>query len=77
MLDGVDTVSQIVPLFPPTYNRILLESDPTMIAQRVTKSGKDDDKFGLGAAGNIPIGDQTLTQALQMAREQLAKTLLK
>ncbi|KAH9275440.1 hypothetical protein BASA83_002214 [Batrachochytrium salamandrivorans] len=46
---------------------IILETDASQIASRVTKRGSDTD--------NIPIGEQTIAQALKTAQEQLVKRL--
>jgi len=51
------------------FNRIVLEADPVQIASRVTKRGND--------VGEIPLSEQTISQALQNARDQLARSLLK
>ncbi|TPX30942.1 hypothetical protein SmJEL517_g05585 [Synchytrium microbalum] len=48
---------------------IILESDPTQIAARVTRRSDE--------ATNIPLAEQTISQALQNARDQLTRTLLK
>ncbi|KAI9010287.1 Longin-like domain-containing protein [Hyaloraphidium curvatum] len=48
---------------------IILESDPTILAARVTRREP--------SAADIPLSEQTLSQALQTAREQLARSLLK
>ncbi|KAJ3268383.1 Coatomer subunit zeta-1 [Borealophlyctis nickersoniae] len=48
---------------------IILESDPSVIASRVTKKGADGD--------NVPLSEQTIAQALRTAQEQFAKSLLK
>ncbi|KAJ3257221.1 Coatomer subunit zeta-1 [Chytriomyces hyalinus] len=49
---------------------IILESDSTQIAARVTK--KD-----LAEGGGIPITEQTIAQALRQAQEQFTRSLLK
>jgi hypothetical protein len=54
---------------------VLLESDPNTVASRVTKR-LEDDRLSLGSS-SIPLSEQTLAQALQTAKEQLAKSLLK
>lgn len=51
--------------------RIILESDPTIIAARVTKRPVDQ------GFGDIPLNEQTISQALAAAKEQLARSLLK
>ncbi|TPX49985.1 hypothetical protein SeMB42_g00577 [Synchytrium endobioticum] len=48
---------------------IILESDPTQISSRVTRRSDE--------AQNIPLAEQTISQALQSARDQLTRTLLK
>jgi hypothetical protein len=53
---------------PYTFS-ILLETEPQAIAQRVhTKRMESSD---------LPFSEQSITQALQNAREQLARSLLK
>jgi len=47
---------------------IILESDPTELAARVGNSGYFTD--------SIPVGEQTLTQALQTARDQITRSIL-
>lgn len=47
---------------------IVLETDPNNIANRVAMRGTDAD---------MPLGEQTLGQALQNAKEQFARSLLK
>lgn len=47
---------------------IILETDPATIAARVGMRGADNE---------IPLAEQTLSQAFASAREQLAKSLLK
>eukprot|EP01118_Nematostelium_gracile_P019235 TRINITY_DN884_c0_g1_i1.p1 TRINITY_DN884_c0_g1~~TRINITY_DN884_c0_g1_i1.p1 ORF type:complete len:190 (+),score=59.75 TRINITY_DN884_c0_g1_i1:112-681(+) len=49
-------------------NGIILEADPIVIAQRVSMKGADSD---------IPLSEQTISQALQSAKEQIARSLLK
>lgn len=53
----------------PRQHSIILESDPTLLASRVTRREP--------SAGDIPLAEQTLSQALQTARDQLARSLLK
>ncbi|KAJ3298261.1 snare-like protein [Rhizoclosmatium globosum] len=48
---------------------IILESDSTQIAARVTKKDSND--------GSVPLTEQTIAQALRQAQEQFAKSLLK
>ncbi|KAJ3131710.1 Coatomer subunit zeta-1 [Physocladia obscura] len=47
---------------------IILESDSTQIAARVTKKDAND--------GSIPLAEQTIAQALRQAQEQITKSLL-
>ncbi|KAI9102818.1 coatomer protein complex, subunit zeta 1 [Phlyctochytrium arcticum] len=47
---------------------IILESEPSNIAARVTKKSSE---------GDIPLSEQTVSQVLQRAQEQLARSLLK
>ncbi|KAJ3334393.1 Coatomer subunit zeta-1 [Blyttiomyces sp. JEL0837] len=47
---------------------IILESDPTQIAARVTKKEGND---------NVPLSEQSIGQALKQAQEQFAKSLLR
>ncbi|KAJ3112403.1 Coatomer subunit zeta-1 [Phlyctochytrium bullatum] len=47
---------------------IILESEASQIAARVTKKGSEE---------NLPLSEQTIAQALKSAQEQLAKSLLK
>ncbi|KAI8615012.1 coatomer protein-like protein complex, subunit zeta 1 [Chytriomyces sp. MP71] len=49
---------------------IILESDSTQIAARVTKKDAAE-------AGGVPITEQTIAQALRQAQEQFTKSLLK
>jgi hypothetical protein len=48
-------------------NSIILETDPSVIASRVSMRGGD---------GELPLSEQTFSQALQSAKEQLARSLL-
>mmetsp|Transcript_1999 Transcript_1999/g.3552 ORF Transcript_1999/g.3552 Transcript_1999/m.3552 type:complete len:184 (+) Transcript_1999:63-614(+) len=47
---------------------IILENDPTELASRVGQTSYFTD--------SIPVGDQTLTQALQTARDQITRSIL-
>lgn len=48
---------------------VIMESDPTELAARVgSNSG--------GFMDNVPIGEQTLSQALQSARDQITRSIL-
>jgi len=49
-------------------NGVILETEANIIANRVTMRGADND---------VPLSEQTFTQAFTSAREQLARTLLK
>ncbi|KAJ3090559.1 Coatomer subunit zeta-1 [Quaeritorhiza haematococci] len=71
MLENLDLV--VLALDETIDDGIILESDPTQIASRVTKKGTEE---GMSASG-IPLSEQTIAQALQTAKEQLAKSLLK
>ncbi|KAJ3099779.1 hypothetical protein HDU97_002757 [Phlyctochytrium planicorne] len=47
---------------------IILESEASQIAARVTKKGTDE---------SLPLSEQTISQALRSAQEQIARQLLK
>jgi len=47
---------------------MILETDPATIASRVSMRGADSD---------VPLAQQTLSQAFASAREQLTNSLLK
>uniref|UniRef100_A0A061RHV0 Coatomer subunit zeta n=1 Tax=Tetraselmis sp. GSL018 TaxID=582737 RepID=A0A061RHV0_9CHLO len=47
---------------------IILETDPSVVAARVAMRGADSD---------VPLSEQTFSQALASAKEQLARSLLK
>merc|ERR550532_1636215 len=49
-------------------NGVILETDPTVIAGRVAMRGADSD---------VPLSEQTFSQAFASAKEQLARSLLK
>jgi len=66
MLENLDYV--LLALDELVDNGVILESDPMVIAQRVAMKGADSD---------IPLSEQTISQALQSAREQIARSLLK
>jgi len=66
MLENLDFV--LLALDELVDNGIILESDPMVIAQRVAMKGADSD---------LPLSEQTISQALQSAKEQIAKSLLK
>lgn len=46
---------------------IILETDPSIVASRVSMRGADE----------LPLSEQTLSQAFALAKEQLARSLLK
>ena len=46
---------------------IILETDPSVVASRVSMRGGD---------GDVPLSEQTFSQALASAKEQLARSLL-
>ena len=48
---------------------IILESDPTILSQRVSRRES--------SSADIPLSEQTLSQALQTARDQVVRSLLK
>lgn len=50
--------------------RIIIETEPQVIAQRVAKRQQDNPL-------ELNFSEQSITQALQNAREQLARSLLK
>jgi hypothetical protein len=47
------------------FYRIILETDSSLIAQRVAKANSDP--------SSIPIADQTLSQVWRQAQEQVAR----
>lgn len=49
-------------------NGVILEVDPAIVASRVAMRGADSD---------VPLSEQTFSQALANAKEQLARSLLK
>lgn len=49
-------------------NRIILESDPALIVQRVGMKGADTE---------VPLSEQTIGQALSSAKEHITRSLLK
>jgi hypothetical protein len=55
-------------IFRLTKNRIILETEPLVLAQRV--SMRD-------LASDVPLSEQTLTQALSAAKEQFTRSFLK
>lgn len=54
--------------------RILMESDSNLIAARVTRFRPEDEMMGFKMGG---LNEQTLTQAFNMARDQIQKSLMK
>lgn len=52
----------------PSLRSIILETDPGVVAGRVSMRGGD--------GGDIPLSEQTFSQALASAKEQLARSLL-
>mmetsp|Transcript_15016 Transcript_15016/g.21004 ORF Transcript_15016/g.21004 Transcript_15016/m.21004 type:complete len:174 (+) Transcript_15016:85-606(+) len=66
MLENLDYV--ILALDELVDGGIILESDPSIIANRVAMKEANSD---------IPLSEQTISQALQSAREQIARSLLK
>ncbi len=52
---------------PPALRSIILETDASVIAGRVSMRGSD---------GEVPLSEQTFSQALASAKEQLARSLL-
>ncbi|KAJ3124838.1 Coatomer subunit zeta-1 [Nowakowskiella sp. JEL0407] len=69
LLENLDLV--LLALDETIDDGIILESEPSQIAARVTKKNNDDSITG------IPLTEQTLTQALQNVSEQVARRLLK
>jgi len=49
------------------FRRIVLETDPTVVANRVAMRGADSD---------IPLAEQSLSQVMAAAREQMTRALL-
>ncbi|KAL3898223.1 MAG: hypothetical protein SGCHY_002894 [Lobulomycetales sp.] len=81
IMDNLDLV--FLALDETVSDGILLESDASIIASRVTKRPDQDAMgrdgpggFSLGSSG-VPLGEQTISQAIQSAKEQIAKSLLK
>ena len=52
----------------PTPGSLILETDPSTIAQRASMAG---------AEGDVPLAEQTLSKVAAMAKEQIARSLLK
>jgi hypothetical protein len=80
ILENLDLV--FLALDETVSDGILLESDASIVASRVTKRPDQDGGrdgmggFSLGSSG-IPLSEQTISQAIQTAKEQIAKSLLK
>eukprot|EP01116_Phalansterium_solitarium_P024650 TRINITY_DN9085_c0_g1_i1.p1 TRINITY_DN9085_c0_g1~~TRINITY_DN9085_c0_g1_i1.p1 ORF type:complete len:171 (-),score=61.61 TRINITY_DN9085_c0_g1_i1:205-717(-) len=64
MLDNLDSV--LLALDELIDDGIVLESDPSLIAQRATMKFED-----------VPLSEQTISQAMGNIKEQLARSLLK
>jgi len=47
---------------------VILESEPSIIASRVSMKGLNSD---------LPLSEQTISQALQTAKDQIARSILK
>ena len=52
----------------PLHLSLILETDPATVAARVSMAG---------AEGELPLGEQTLAKVAAMAKEQIARSLLK
>mmetsp|Transcript_13214 Transcript_13214/g.19922 ORF Transcript_13214/g.19922 Transcript_13214/m.19922 type:complete len:186 (+) Transcript_13214:17-574(+) len=65
ILDNIDYV--LLALDEHIDGGIIIESEPELIAERVRLHQSDDD---------IPLAEQTLTEALKTARDQIARSLL-
>jgi len=66
VLENLDLV--LLALDEITDSGVILETEPQVIASRVTMRGADAD---------VPLAEQTFSQALALAKEQLARSLLK
>lgn len=53
---------------------IILETEPAVIASRVTMRGADGEA---PPAGGLPLSEQTFTKAFASAKETIARSLLK
>ena len=53
---------------PPPPPSLILETDPATVAARVSMAG---------AEGELPLAEQTLAKVAAMAKEQIARSLLK
>lgn len=49
------------------FYRVILESDPSVLESRAALRGVESD---------VPLAEQTISQALQNARDQIARSLL-
>eukprot|EP01135_Chromosphaera_perkinsii_P000766 Nk52_evm54s151 gene=Nk52_evmTU54s151 len=67
LLDNLDCI--LLALDEVCDQGIVLEADPTLIAQRSSMRGNSDN--------DVPLAEQTLSQAFASAREQLTRSLLK
>ncbi|RKO94926.1 snare-like protein [Caulochytrium protostelioides] len=65
MMEHMDVV--VLALDETIDEGVILEAEPNVIASRITRRVADND---------LPLSEQSLTQALQSARDQLAKSLL-
>jgi len=50
------------------FGRVVLETDPTVVVNRVAMRGADSD---------VPLAEQSLSQVMAAAREQMTRALLK
>jgi len=57
------------PLSYTHINSLILETDPATVAARVSMAGAE--------GGELPLGEQTLARVAAMAKEQIARSLLK
>ncbi len=66
---GAEPLSHLSPFFPlsPSHS-LILETDPATVAARVSMAG---------AEGELPLGEQTLAKVAAMAKEHIARSLLK
>eukprot|EP01102_Stenamoeba_stenopodia_P008789 TRINITY_DN2566_c0_g1_i1.p1 TRINITY_DN2566_c0_g1~~TRINITY_DN2566_c0_g1_i1.p1 ORF type:complete len:177 (+),score=45.38 TRINITY_DN2566_c0_g1_i1:235-765(+) len=69
LLENIDYV--LLALDELVDGGIILESEPSIIASRVAMKGADTETT------DIPLSEQTISQAIQLAREQLTRSLLK
>jgi len=66
MLENLDSV--LLALDELVDDGIILEADPAILSSRASMKGAESD---------LPITEQTLSQALQSAKEQFTRTILK